>query len=803
MRQVRTTTLFILLSAALWGQARSAAVLSGRVLDPDGGVVPAASVRLYSRDSATLRVTQCDGQGQWRLEPLSPGEYLVEARTAGLDQGSPTQVRLAAGEEKTLDLVLAVAQLSTRVVVTASATALAAEQSTKAMDVVDRSELDRRAEFSLTEAIRMLPGLRVQQLGGPGSFTRIQARGLRAADTAVLVDGVRFRDAAAVQGDAASYIGDLMMVGEERIEVLRGSGSSLYGTNAIGGVVNLVTDNGGGRTRGEIGGEGGGLGLFRGAARIAGGWKEDRLQYSAGLSHLNVNGGIDGVENVRNSSAQGFLQYRPTSRTALSGRVLGTLSTIGVNSSPFAAPAANLPASLFVPAIALPAEAVRGADRGAPVVWGNATFAPNLYDPDSRREGQFWSTLLQWSHQWTPRMSYRVNYHALTTARDNRNGAAGAGFQPQWNSSSTFDARIDTVQSRVDAALSRSNLLTAGYEFEREWYENWSRDENPTPGQRVNARTAAAQTSHAVFVQDQMKWIGDRLQLFLSGRMQSFRLERPEFAGGAPRYEAIALTKPASALTGDASLAYLLPKSSTKFRAHVGNGYRVPALYERFGASFFLGAFSALGDPRLAPERTIAFDTGIDQYFGNARYRVSATYFYTRLQQVIGFASLRNDPFGRFGGYVNVGGGLARGLELSGEARPWRSMLVQGQYTYTNADERNPFLLGGVLSAIRVFPHHFSAVATQQIGKRVQVTADFLAASDYISGVFFVVSGNRPYTFPGPRRLDASASYLLPVSDRVTLRFFARVENLLNQRYFEDGFRTPRTWATGGLRLQF
>ncbi len=141
--------------------------------------------------------------------------------------------------------------------------------------------------------------------------------------------------------------------------------------------------------------------------------------------------------------------------------------------------------------------------------------------------------------------------------------------------------------------------------------------------------------------------------------------------------------------------------------------------------------------------------------------RVSATYFYTRLQQVIGFGSTPNDPFGRFSGYLNVGGGLARGLETSVEARPWRTMLVQGSYTYTNADERRPALLGGVLSAIRVFPHQFSAVATQQLGKRVQVTADFLAASEYISGVFFVGGGNRPFVFPGPRRLDVAASYTL------------------------------------------
>ena len=65
-------------------------------------------------------------------------------------------------------------------------------------------------------------------------------------DTAVLIDGLRFRDAAATQGDASGLLEDLIVTDVSRLEVLRGSGSSLYGSNAVGGVVNVVTDEGGG-----------------------------------------------------------------------------------------------------------------------------------------------------------------------------------------------------------------------------------------------------------------------------------------------------------------------------------------------------------------------------------------------------------------------------------------------------------------------------------------------------------------------------------------------------------------------------
>ncbi len=799
----RTFFLTFLGAICVFGQETRNCTLTGRVLDPSSSAVPQAVVKLYNRDNSLQRSVTADALGAFRFDQLPPGEFLLEARTSGLDQASPVVVRLSPGKEEQLDLNLDIRGLAARVLVTGAVTPQSTIESGKAMDVVDNAELARREEFSFTEAVRLVPGLRVQQLGGPGSFTRIQTRGLRAADTGLLIDGMRLRDVASVQGDATAYLGDLQLVDTDRIEILRGLGSSIYGTNSTAGVINLVTDSGGGRTRGEIGGEGGGLGLFRGLARIAGGVKNDRLQYSAGLAQLNVNGGVDGVENVRNTSGQGYLLWRPSATTSLSGRVLGNGGRVGINSAPEAGPMANLPPTGVIAAIPLAQDQMLLGDQGKPFQWGNATFGPNFYDPDSRREGHFLSSLLQWNQQVAPRWSYRVSYQAVASRRDNRNGPAGQGFQPAFNSSSVFAGRIDTIQARTDVTLARWNVFSAGYEWEREYYENPSTDENPDPALRVDARASAAQRSNSVFVQDQMRLLNERLQVALSGRFQNFDLSQPKFEGGAPQYQGAPFNAAPNAWTGDAALSYFVPGSSTKLRAHAGNGFRSPTLYERIGTSFFFGAFYPLGDPRLRPERSVSFDFGVDQYFANSRYRLGSTYFYTRLQDVVGYAGLVNDPFGRFGGYVNMGGGLARGVEVLGEARPYRSLILTSSYTYTNADERQSALLDGSLRSIRVFPHMVTLVATQQITRRLQATVDFLGASDYVSGSFFVGSGNRPYLFPGPRKLDAAVSYTLPLSEVRSLRFFTRVENLLNQRYFEDGFRTPRIWASAGMKFQF
>src|SRR4029079_13611842 len=124
------------------------------------------------------------------------------------------------------------------------------DQISKAATVIDAGEIAQRNEYSLSETLRDTPGLLVRNLGGPGQATSIRMRGLRADATAILIDGLRFRDVATTQADASSLRSTLNIINVDRVEVLRGSGSSLYGTNAVGGTVNIVTDPGGGQQHG-------------------------------------------------------------------------------------------------------------------------------------------------------------------------------------------------------------------------------------------------------------------------------------------------------------------------------------------------------------------------------------------------------------------------------------------------------------------------------------------------------------------------------------------------------------------------
>jgi outer membrane cobalamin receptor len=300
-----------------------------------------------------------------------------------------------------------------------------------------------------------------------------------------------------------------------------------------------------------------------------------------------------------------------------------------------------------------------------------------------------------------------------------------------------------------------------------------------------------------------------RLQLAGSFRVQLFSLDRPEFTplASAP-YSGQTFTAPPAAQTGDGSGAYFFHKTGTKIRAHVGKGYRAPSLYERFGTYYSSYGYSTYGDPRLRPERSIAVDGGVDQTLWNSRVRLSATYFYTRLQELIiydaaGVIQPAVDPYGRYGGYLNTNGGLARGVELGATAAPMRSLTLTSAYTYTNARERTP-LDAGVLRTYIIPDHQFSVAATQRISPRLTVVFDLLASSNYLAPIYDPITyASRAYRFPGIAKAQLGASYRLPLGETQALRLFVKADNLFNQTYFESGFRTPGITAQGGMQYQF
>jgi vitamin B12 transporter len=129
-----------------------------------------------------------------------------------------------------------------QIVVSATRTAQPLDKTGSSISVISAADLDTRQTLILTDILAQTPGLAVSRNGGPGQSTSLYIRGAEPGESLVLIDGIRINDPSSPDGGA--ILGDLLSNDIDRIEVLRGPQSTLYGSDAIGGVVNILTQRG-------------------------------------------------------------------------------------------------------------------------------------------------------------------------------------------------------------------------------------------------------------------------------------------------------------------------------------------------------------------------------------------------------------------------------------------------------------------------------------------------------------------------------------------------------------------------------
>jgi vitamin B12 transporter len=773
-------------------------------------------VRLAREDGPVARHVSSDASGGFRIDTLPTGVFIVDVDKRGFRRHTEV-VTISASGTVAVDVQLGVAGVDDAIVVTAAGQPQVAHETSKPVTIFSAEEIQARNENAVTEIIRFAPGVQIRNNGGPGQSTSIRIRGLRPDAAAVLIDGLRFRDASTTQGDATSFMSTLNFVAADRVEVLRGSGSSLYGTNAVGGVVNIVTRPGGGALRGEGQVEGGSLGQFRTRGTVGGGALDNRLRFSAGLLQFTVQDGLDGHDETRSTGGHGQLHYNVSPSANLMVRMFGSDDFVQTNVSPTASgvPAANIPQATIVPAVPVPVDQIARANQGLPFDIGNATYIPGRDDPDATRASAFYSTAVVFRHSgWSP-VSWQASYHRVHTGRTFINGVRGAGFQPTAGESFTNPkGDIDTIDVRGFSSPTSWLSLTAGYEFEREAFVDHQDDNAPAP-RRTQTELEVHQNANAGFASAQLALLDRRLQIAFSGRVQGFTISNPELIanGTTNPYDGVPISAPPRATTGDVSLAYFIAASNTKLRMHGGNAYRAAALYERFGGGFFadpvtgIVAFTAYGDPRLRPDRYKAIDGGVDQYLFANRLFVSATLFYNDVDSLTAFDSSgvirpETDPYRRTGGYLNGSGGFSRGFELGAEARPTSSLRVSGSYTYTRSETSQDITVPGFFLVPGVFGHTATLVVTQRWSDRLDTTFDLFSGSKTY-GSFFAAGRSRAYQYPGFTKAAVVAGYRVLNHATWPLRAYLKVDNLFDETYYEGGWRNLGRTVVGGVSVGF
>ncbi|MCB9958112.1 MAG: TonB-dependent receptor [Rhodospirillaceae bacterium] len=154
------------------------------------------------------------------------------------------------------------------ITISANATPTPVNQVGSAVTIITAEELEERGTAILSDVLREVPGLAVSRTGPVGTQTQVRIRGAEANHTVVLIDGIPANDPAIGR---EVYFADLLAADIERIEVLRGPQSALYGSEAIGGVINIVTRRGHGPIRAYASVEGGSFATGQGVVGVQGG----------------------------------------------------------------------------------------------------------------------------------------------------------------------------------------------------------------------------------------------------------------------------------------------------------------------------------------------------------------------------------------------------------------------------------------------------------------------------------------------------------------------------------------------------
>ena len=221
------------------------------------------------------------------------------------------------------------------VVVSASAAPLPSDQVGSAVTVIEREAIQRKQARFVSDLLREVPGVALSRSGPVGSITQVRIRGAEANQTLVLIDGVEVNDpSGASEFDLSTLLADDV----ERIEILRGPQSALYGSDAIGGVINIITVKGKGAPRVAARAEGGSFNTASAAAGVSGGG--DAFDYAlnvagfrtAGVSSAPKSQGNTERDGYENLTASAKIGWRPTE--ILEFEAFGRIMDSSVESDP-------------------------------------------------------------------------------------------------------------------------------------------------------------------------------------------------------------------------------------------------------------------------------------------------------------------------------------------------------------------------------------------------------------------------------------------------------------------------------------
>jgi vitamin B12 transporter len=510
------------------------------------------------------------------------------------------------------------------IVVTATRTPQPAREVASSMTVVRAEEAERRGKTTVKEALRGTPGLDVATSGGRGAQSSLFMRGAPSEFTQVMVDGVEVLDP--LSAGRSLDFAHLTLDNVERVEVLRGPQSTLYGSDAMGGVVNIITRRGRGKPSFFALGEGGSFHTYRQAIGLSGG--TDLFHYSVGASMLET----DGISRAREEPLFGPNQEDGNPETdayrnaSFSGR-------FGVT------PLESLEFEFFVRYIDAESHIDGYSYLGGTAVddLDHVTYYEHLV-----LKGQVCLTLFEGVWDQTAAVTLNDVDRDETNDQDN----------PTDNLlKAAYNGRILKFDWQHNVHVHEMDTLTLGLEIENE------------RGDSQRTETFFGFASDTTFdEEDEQTWsfyAQNQLRLFDS-----------LFVVAGVRHDEH--QRFGTETTWRVAAAYVFDRTGTKLKASCGTGFKAPSLFQ---------LHSSYGNPDLDPQESKGWDVGLEQRLWEERVEFGATWFRNDYDDMIDYDFVTST-------YMNISEVDTEGLEVFAAVEPLTDLKVRFFYTYMQAEDR-------------------------------------------------------------------------------------------------------------------
>jgi vitamin B12 transporter len=633
------------------------------------------------------------------------------------------------------------------VVITATRTEVPLESVTTSVSVVSQQNIAQRQSPTVVEALRDVPGVNVSQTGSTGTAASVFIRGADADQSLLMFDGVAVNSPTVGGFNLANIMTDDI----GRIEVLRGTGGTLYGSGAIGGVVNILTPKGEGPPQLTLAAGGGNIGTASQLATFTG--ESGIVAYSASLGYLTTAGYRPVNDDFSVLTSAGRLDVTPIEHGTLRGFWRIANSSLGLANN----------------------------DIGS----GYGDFL----DPNARQNDQFYFGKVEWEHAPIQNLTYRVagaynrTVNVFSDQIDPEVLTSPNYFGP---GSFLYYFRVPndiwTAEAQMNYSAGTLGLSTAGFEFQN---QSGSLDSEYLEGQPD--RFAHTRSNYAGYVQHQISLFDDRFTA-----VAGFRVDGNQDFGNE--------VSPAW------SVGYIeewgrAGRWTTHIKGSYSEGFRAPTFNELF--------YPKSGNSNLDAETSSEYDGGVAQHLGAEWLAVEGTYFSRRTTNLIQFVPVAQCPGaavpeGVFFTACNVGRADVSGVETAIKVGPLMGISLRGTYTYLDWN------IGGGQSLLRR-PHNQMATSLNYQRDHLLRAADRFDAN---LNILFVGERHDldPLTFmevgdqPAHTRTDLAIRYdmALPGYGAYRIGAFARVQNLFDVAYQEvRGFPAPPINILAGARVTF